>query len=263
MTRIIDIVDNRATDGFIAEHGLSLLIERGDERILFDTGAGTALHPNATKLGINLENVTRIILSHSHNDHTGGLGTLTPKSPIYIGKGFDVPCFSRHADGTIHSLEVPPQAHTVIATSDIRIISEFTMISDGIYLSGPIDRVTGEDNGKSFFCDKSCTKRNYVPEEQSLLTADGILVTGCCHAGIANTVKTFNRLAPHIPIRIIIGGLHLCHATNTEITYTRDFLSRLNLDKLILLHCTGETASSIFSSTLPYPVICGSAGTIL
>ena len=45
MTRITDIVDNRAAEGFVAEHGLSLLIEHGDERILFDTGAGAALRP--------------------------------------------------------------------------------------------------------------------------------------------------------------------------------------------------------------------------
>ena len=78
MTRITDIVDNRAADGFAAEHGLSLLIEYGDERILFDTGAGAALRPNAAKLGIDLDDVTRIVLSHSHNDHTGGLGGLVP-----------------------------------------------------------------------------------------------------------------------------------------------------------------------------------------
>ena len=54
MTRLTDIVDNRASDGFAAEHGLSLLVEHGDERVLFDTGAGAALRPNATKLGIYL-----------------------------------------------------------------------------------------------------------------------------------------------------------------------------------------------------------------
>ena len=76
MTRITDIVDNRAAEGFVAEHGLSLLIEHGDERILFDMGAGAALRPNAEKLGVDLDGVTRMVLSHSHNDHTGGLGGL-------------------------------------------------------------------------------------------------------------------------------------------------------------------------------------------
>ena len=61
VTRITDIVDNRAAEGLVAEHGLSLLIEYGDERILFDTGAGAALQPNAAKLGIDLDGVTRIV----------------------------------------------------------------------------------------------------------------------------------------------------------------------------------------------------------
>ena len=87
VTQITDIVDNRAAEGFVAEHGLSLLIERGDERILFDTGAGAALRPNAAKLGIELGGVTRIVLSHSHNDHAGGLGGLMPKCPIHVGEG--------------------------------------------------------------------------------------------------------------------------------------------------------------------------------
>ncbi len=65
-----------------AETESSLLIEHGDERILFDTGAGAALRPNAAKLGIDLGGVTRIVLSHSHNDHTGGLGGLAPNEEI-------------------------------------------------------------------------------------------------------------------------------------------------------------------------------------
>ena len=73
MTRITDIVDNRAAEGFVAEHGLSLLIEHGDGCILFDTGAGAALQPNAAKLGIDLGGVTRIVLSHSHNVSGGYL----------------------------------------------------------------------------------------------------------------------------------------------------------------------------------------------
>ena len=179
MTRITDIVDNRAAEGFVAEHGLSLLIEHGNERILFDTGAGTALRPNAAKLGVDLCGVTRIVLSHSHNDHTGGLGGLAPKCPIHVGDGFDVPCFSKHADGSVHSLVVPPDAQAVLEAADVRVGRQFGEIAKGVYLSGRIERTSGEDNGKSFYCDESCAERNYVLEEQALLTEDGVLVTGC------------------------------------------------------------------------------------
>ena len=261
--RITDIVDNRAAEGFVAEHGLSLLIEHGDERILFDTGAGVALRPNAVKLGIDLDDVTRIVLSHSHNDHTGGLGGLAPKCPIHVGVGFDVSCFSKHADGSVHSLAVPPDARAVLAAADIRVGRQFGEIAKGIYLSGRIKRTSGEDNGKSFYCDETCTERNYVLEEQALLTEDGVLVTGCCHAGIMNTVRTFRRVVPHIAIRTIVGGLHLCHATDDEIERTGDFLRQLNLDRLGLLHCTGEAAGARLKEMLSCPVVWGAAGLIL
>ena len=263
MTRITDIVDNRASDGFTAEHGLSLLIEHGDERVLFDTGAGAALRPNAAKLGIDLGGVTRIVLSHSHNDHTGGLGGLVPKCPIHVGDGFDVLCFSKHADGSVHSLAVSPDAKAVLAEADVRVGRQFGEIAKGVYLSGRLERTSGEDNGKSFYCDESCIERNYVLEEQALLTEDGVLVTGCCHAGIINTVQTFRRAVPHIVISTIVGGLHLCHATDDEIERTGEFLGQLNLDRLILLHCTGEAAGARLKEMLPYPVVWGKTGSAL
>ena len=263
MTRITDIVDNRAADGFTAEHGLSLLIEHGDERILFDTGAGAVLQPNAAKLGVDLNCVTRIVLSHSHNDHTGGLGGLASNCPIYVGDGFDVPCFSKHADGSVHSLAVPFDAKAVLAAADVRVGRQFGEIAKDIYLSGRIERTSGEDNGKSFYCDEPCTERNYVLEEQALLTEDGVLVTGCCHAGIMNTVQAFRRAVPHIAIRTIVGGLHLCHATDDEIERTGNFLLQLNLDYLVLLHCTGEAAGAKLKEMLSCPVDWGSAGSIL
>ena len=263
MTRITDIIDNRAAEGFCAEHGLSLLTERGDERILFDTGAGAALRPNAAELGIDLGGVTRIVLSHSHNDHTGGLGGLALNCPIHVGDGFNVPCFSKHADGSVHSLAVPPDAKAVLAAADVRAGRQFGEIAKGIYLSGRIERTSGEDNGKSFYCDESCTERNYVLEEQALLTEDGVLVTGCCHAGIMNTVQAFRRAVPHIAIRTIVGGLHLCHATDEEIEQTGDFLRQLNLDQLVLLHCTGAAAGAKLKETLSCPVVWGAAGSVL
>ena len=263
MTRVTDIVDNRAAEGFVAEHGLSLLIERDGERILFDTGAGAALRPNATKLGVDLGGVTRIVLSHSHNDHTGGLGGLAPKCPIHVGDGFEVPCFSRHADGSVHSLAVPPDAVSVLAAADVRVGRRFGEIAKGVYVSGPIARTSGEDNGKSFYCDVSCTERNYVHEEQALLTEDGVLVTGCCHAGIVNTVRAFRGVVPYIAIRTIVGGLHLCHATAEEVERTGEFLRRLDLERLVLLHCTGEAAGATLKDMLSCPVVWGAAGSDL
>ena len=68
---------------------------------------------------------------------------------------------------------------------------------------------------------------------------------------------------PHIAIRTIVGGLHLCHAADDEIERTGEFLRKLKLDQLVLLHCTGEAAGAKLKEMLPCPVVWGSAGSIL
>ena len=75
-----------------------------------------------------------------------------------------------------------------------------------------------------------------------------------------NTVQAFRRSVPHIAIRTIVGGLHRCHATDGEIEQTGDFLRRLNLERLILLHCTGEAAVAKLNEMFSCPVVLGEAG---
>lgn len=77
--RLTTVVDNRADRiGLLAEHGLALFVEADDSRILFDTGQGTALCPNAEELGVPLGKLDAIVLSHGHFDHTGALSAAIP-----------------------------------------------------------------------------------------------------------------------------------------------------------------------------------------
>jgi len=98
-----------------------------------------------------------------------------------------------------------------------------------------------------------------VPEEQVLLMNDGVLVTGCCHAGIVNTVECIRSFAPEIRIRAIVGGLHLCWATGDQIMRESEYLNRLGLERLVL-HCTGEAASSYLLRRMQCPVSVGASG---
>ena len=76
-------------------------------------------------------------------------------------------------------------------------------------------------------------------------------------------IQTSTRAVPHIAIRTIVGGLHLSHSTDGMIEQMGDFLRRLNLERLILLHCTGEVAGAKFMEMLSCPVVWGVAGSIL
>ena len=81
-TKITILCENRAglTKNIIGEHGFSALVEHEGEKILLDTGQGFGLKPNAKTLGVDLDQIDTIVLSHGHYDHTGGLSQLLPFS---------------------------------------------------------------------------------------------------------------------------------------------------------------------------------------
>ena len=249
---IHSLVDTFVEPGYMSEFGLSLFIEVNGQRILFDTGAGEALLPNAARMGLDLNSATDIILSHGHYDHTGGLAKLTPSPqiPVYVGRGIVKPCWSLHDDGTKHRITMPTESQSVLNKCRVREIDAFTEIYPGMFLTGPIPRESGEDCGGHFFSGEACTMPNLIPEEQALLLASGILITGCCHAGIINTVEACRRTRPDIAIRTIIGGLHLRHAGKDRLERTASYLASLKLDSLVLMHCTGENAVDYLSSRL-------------
>jgi len=246
------IVDTLAEAGYMSEFGLSLFLETNGRRILFDTGAGEALIPNAARMGLDLNSATDIVLSHGHYDHTGGLVELDqpPRTPVYVGRGIMEPCWSLHDDGTKHRITMPPESQSVLAKCQVHEIDAFTGIYPGIFLTGPIPRASGEDCGGHFFSDEACTKPNPIPEEQAFLLASGVLITGCCHAGIINTVEACRKTRPDIAIRTIIGGLHLRHASEERHERTASYLASLGLERLILMHCTGENAVEYLRSRL-------------
>jgi 7,8-dihydropterin-6-yl-methyl-4-(beta-D-ribofuranosyl)aminobenzene 5'-phosphate synthase len=101
---------------------------------------------------------------------------------------------------------------------------------------------------------------NLIPDEQTLLLSSGVLITGCCHAGIINTVEACRKARPDIAIRTIVGGLHLRHASEERLERTAAFLASLNLERLILMHCTGENAVEYFRSRLTCEVATLPAG---
>ena len=246
------LVDTLANPGYMSEFGLSLFIEANGRIILFDTGAGEALIPNAARMGLDLDAATDIVLSHGHYDHTGGFAKLDPppQTPVYIGRGIAEPCWSLHDDGTKHEIAMPIESQIALSMFEAREVISFTEIYPSMFLTGPIPRESGEDCGGQFFSDEACTIPNFIPEEQALLLASGVLITGCCHAGIINTVEACRRARPDIAIRTIVGGLHLRHASEERLERTASYLASLNLERLVLMHCTGENAVEYLSSRL-------------
>ena len=248
-------VDNRDNPPFLAEFGLALLLDTNSGRFLFDTGAGTALTANLKQLGIAAGSIRSVILSHGHYDHTGGLAGLHPDN-IWCCREIGSGHYSLHADQTVHRISIPDTARSVMEQTRIHWVGTFQEFAPDLYLTGPIPRRSGEDCGGSFFHDESCRIPDCVPEEQALLTASGILITGCCHAGIINTVRYCAEIHPEISVHTVIGGLHLRNADEERLKRTADFFRENGIRELFLMHCTGDAAVDYLRTALPECRIC-------
>lgn len=248
--KITLLVDKQDNSELQSEFGLALLLEDENCTFLFDTGAESALSANGAKLNIPAGKFRKVILSHGHYDHTGGLAQLAPEV-IYCCKNVAQSHYSYHSADDIHNIAMPENARAVLNASNVVYVEKFTEIAPGWLLSGPIPRVSNEDCGGKFFHDHACTLPDTVDDEQALLTNDGVLISGCCHAGVINTILYCQQCRPDIKIHTVIGGLHLRSASAERLQQTADFFRQSGVKKLILMHCTGSNAISELQKLLP------------
>ncbi len=258
MSKVSIVVDNLSARDLLVEHGLALVIDCAAGRFLFDTGAGMALLPNLAALGIATDTLQRVILSHGHYDHTGGLAALVavvPDLEIYAAPGVMRQRYSRHPGKPPRELTMPSDCRQAMAAAaQCYEITSFTEIAPRVFLTGPIPRLSVEDCGGPFFLSPSGPAEDFLSDEQALLLADGTLIQGCCHSGIINTLEYCRQCVPQIAITTIVGGLHLLHTTAERLRLTTEYLQKLELRQLILAHCTGAAAVAHFQQHLHYPV---------
>ena len=244
------LTENNAVPPFEAEHGLSMLLEIENLRILFDTGAGAVLAENSRLMKLDFSALDGIILSHGHYDHTGGLHLL-PACTVWHAPGITQPHFSHHPGKPVRNLTMPEKCLERLSQCQCHEINSFTEIVPGIFLTGPIPRVSVEDCGGPFFSDVAGTVKDCIADEQALLTAEGVLIQGCCHAGVINTLEFCRKAHPEIKVHTIVGGLHLLAASEERLKQTADYLKHYGIQKLYLLHCTGENSIAFLRKQLP------------
>lgn len=268
-TQITVLVDNRADKGLVSEHGLAMWIETGDKKILLDTGQGKSLLPNAALLGIDLRGADAMVLSHGHYDHTGAVADVlraAPHADIYLHPASFLPRHSLRG-GEARSVRMPGAAmSSVIAHPEQKVhwIKDFTTVTGGIILTGPIPRDTDfEDTGGAFFLDPGGERPDPITDDLALwtVTEEGVIIcTGCCHSGIINTLRHIMRSAGEKRVKRIIGGLHLVNACRERLEKTVEELNKLEIEELIPCHCTGDDAVEYLSENLDCRVTQGYAG---
>jgi len=243
------------SDVGVGEWGFAAVVEADGHRILFDTGArpNTVLN-NAQELGVDLSNITEVILSHNHSDHTGGLMTLrravSAKNPdalsiAYTGKG--IFAVRRNNQGKL--LDFLPKVRQEYEASGGHFVEydHPVEIRNGVWLTGPVPRKYPERNwsGAVEIQTPEGWKEDTIAEDMSLVvnTNQGlVVVSGCGHAGIINTLECARSTVRNAPIHAAIGGFHLYQLDDQKLQWTAGKLREFGLRNFLGAHCTGIEA---------------------
>jgi 7,8-dihydropterin-6-yl-methyl-4-(beta-D-ribofuranosyl)aminobenzene 5'-phosphate synthase len=240
----------------LGEWGFSALVAADGHRVLFDTGARpeTVLR-NARELNIDLSAVTEVILSHHHGDHTGGLVTLrrelkeqNPKAleRAFVGSGIFL---SRPgADGRETNESAAMKGEYEALGGTFVVVERATELFPGAWLTGPVPRVHPEKNWSLKRTIRHADGRQVednIPEDMSLVldTDKGlVVVSGCGHAGIVNTLEYARKQIRETPVHAALGGFHLFEADAATLDWTAAKLRSFGVANLLGAHCTGIEA---------------------
>jgi 7,8-dihydropterin-6-yl-methyl-4-(beta-D-ribofuranosyl)aminobenzene 5'-phosphate synthase len=252
MITLTILVENTARGaGILGEHGLAFWIDTGMHRVLFDTGQGMALLNNAQVLGVDLSQANAIVLSHGHFDHVGGLEAAlaaAPGVPLFLHPRAVEPKFTGTDPAAVRRVSIPFMETESFRRGGRRVVatSEPCEVVPGVWATGEIPRTNDfEDTGGPFFLDAALTQPDPLLDDQAvyLPTPQGVIVIcGCAHAGVVNTLHHIARLIGGAPVRALFGGLHLENASPRRLEETMRALRASPPRQMGLCHCTGLAA---------------------
>ncbi len=255
------LVDNLAGGGpVLGEWGASFLIETEGHRILVDTGGGRTLAGNARALDVDLAKIDAVVISHEHLDHTGGLEAVLASGGsvgLFVHPaGFETRYWKHDGRAMPHRL---PLSRQQLGERGCKLVEtkEPTIVREGVMVSGQIPRVTDfEDTGivGAAFLEEGLKTPDPVQDDQAVFfrVPEGlVIVLGCAHAGLVNTMRYVSELTGERRIHAIIGGAHLVGASPARVRKTIEALKTYDVQKIMLSHCTGLQAYTELATALP------------
>lgn len=266
----------------IAEHGFSALIQvkNGDKKgmVILDAGISSngILH-NLNSLGITLDGIEAIILSHGHSDHTMGLPGLIKKlGSQRVSLVFHPDAFHERKISTPGGYELgisPPKIDELLQENIIIVKKDnpVPLINNMILVSGEIPRTTEFEKGFPIHYTKHNGKwvsDPFIKDDQCIIInvrGKGlVIITGCGHSGIINTIRYAQSLAGVQQVHAVLGGFHLTGGVFEKIIpVTVKEMQKINPTYLMPGHCTGWSAIHQFAKAMPQAFIPNSVCTTL
>jgi 7,8-dihydropterin-6-yl-methyl-4-(beta-D-ribofuranosyl)aminobenzene 5'-phosphate synthase len=275
---ITTLMENTSGSLFIhGEWGQSLFIETEENAILFDTGPGELTLENAARLGVDMGKIDKIVLSHGHNDHTGGLQSVlinllesgAKPEGIEIVAHPDIfqPKFVHIRDVQTIDIGIP------FAREELEALgARFNLSPDPVQLNS-FTTTTGEvpvgtEHEKIDAALHIKEGDRYVPDILAddlgivIKTPKGLIVLlGCAHRGIINSLNHARQITGVDKIYAVIGGTHLIHASRDQINATVAALKEFQIEKIGVSHCTGLIPGSVLAHEFKEAFFFNSAGT--
>lgn len=253
------------------EHGFACLVQMNSGTWLFDVGGGETLLANLSVLGHDAHKIDGVILSHGHYDHCGGLLPLLkavgPRPVFAHPQVFN----ERFWQGQHEQRNISmPSSRTDLESAGARfkLLDTLTELAPGLYFSGAIPRLAPLAAGDPHLVRRSAEGNGWMADEfpddaaLAIETPKGLVVLlGCAHAGLVNTVEHFRDRLGDPRIHAIIGGTHLGPASDEQFAATLEYLMRLDFDRLGVSHCTGQIRSAQLYARFPKKVFFANVGT--
>ncbi len=241
--------------GLLAEWGLSVLVEVDAYKVLMDTGQDISAAYNAAVMGIDLTTVDRIVLSHGHRDHAGGLrhvlNTMRRRIEVIAHPDIWASKYSRTFGKAEQYAGIPFSREALESWgASFRLTKEPAWITHNIVTTGEIPMHTKYEkiDSELFVKEGGELRPDPLKDDLALIvkTEMGLIVIlGCAHRGMINTLYHAQKITSEKRIHMVIGGTHLLHASREQIDLTVTELKELGVRRIGVSHCTGLPAATI------------------